>query len=141
MVHSYAKKINVKPSLVLSQYEYSQYLSRCGGELSSFYNYRMKNNIFRGSCDCVWVTKDRGVFVIQMNSVELTSNNESNVLEYIRKTWEQTQKAKLVLRSLICDKAFKSDMKTHQIIALPNLNLNVIQKYLYKYGPEPSIEN
>ena len=81
-VFNHAMKVGVKPSLVLSQYNYTDYINRCGGKLSQFWNASVPNKTdFEGSCDCSWITLGCGLFIIQMmsNKTRLALNEERYV--------------------------------------------------------------
>ena len=118
---------NSTPSLVLSQYDWDTYFPRLGKEYSDHYGKVDKK--YKGSCDCVWITQNKGLFVIQSDIIE---EKNGNVAERLKKAWKKTQKAQMFFQSFMSDTTFKNKMEYHQIAVFPNLTFSVIEQYLCK---------
>ena len=117
----YATKNEQKPSLVSSEFDYTKYINRCGGDLSEFWNKNVLNKSdFEGSCDCFWITLDKGVFVIQLVSSE--TNDDEQLLQEIEQVWKGAHRCCLMFESIVSDLSdVQKRMNVTKVIALPKI--------------------
>ena len=132
-VAAYASQTNAKPSLVLSQYEYDKYISRCGKKLSDFWSNSVKNKKYlEGSCDCMWMTLNQGSYIFSLKSTRL-STKENIIVNDIRKAWRQSHKSSLMFESIVSDLECKTDIAFVRIIAFPHIPSDKTKQYLCSY--------
>ena len=128
----YAKKTGENPSIILSQYDFIQYIERCSSDLKEFWNKSIKNKEqFRSLCDLAWITMRKGVFIAQMRLFEY--KDDDFLLGAMRELWKEAHKSSLMFRSIVSDCSdIQKELIFTKIIGFPNIISTNFRKFLCK---------